>query len=108
MNGDDYQMTAICAVAGVAFAVAGITMLIGMFVCCCCKAPAPEEPIYMKPQTPQPIYAAPAPQPAMMMYPEVASDHALHLCFACSGTHVMSFDWRRSVLDSSRGRCYGE
>eukprot|EP00802_Teleaulax_amphioxeia_P008117 Tamp_08125.p1 GENE.Tamp_08125~~Tamp_08125.p1 ORF type:complete len:619 (+),score=31.91 Tamp_08125:192-1859(+) len=71
-SGDEYQMTATVACAGVAFTVAGLTMLIGMFVCCCCKAPAPEEPVYVKPQpvmmTPQPVYAAPAPQPAMMMY----------------------------------------
>ena len=100
-SGDEYQMTATVACAGVAFTVAGLTMLIGMFVCCCCKAPAPEEPVYVKPQpvmmTPQPVYAAPAPQPAMMMYPEVATDHALHLRLACSGTCLTPFDRRRSV-----------
>jgi hypothetical protein len=48
--GNEYRIAATMACAGVAFAIAGFTMLIGMFVCCCCKAPAPEEPMPVKNQ----------------------------------------------------------
>lgn len=96
----DHQIQATAIVAGVAFVVAGFTQLIGMFVCCCCKAPAPQKTVYQAPmpvQTimmePQPIYATPAPQPAMMMmYPEVllrssplTSWHDSKLCLFING-----------------------
>ena len=83
-GGSDHQIKATAIIAGVAFVIAGLTQLIGMFVCCCCKAPTPQKEVYraqpvqtmMMQQpimlTPQPVYATPAPEPAMMiMYPEV-------------------------------------
>jgi hypothetical protein len=100
MRTGDHQIQATAIVAGVAFVVAGFTQLIGMFVCCCCKAPAPQKTVYQAPmpvQTimmePQPIYATPAPQPAMMMmYPEVllrssplTSWHDSKLCLFING-----------------------
>ena len=44
ISGEEYQITATAACAAVAFIIAGLTMLIGMFICCCCKAPSEPEP----------------------------------------------------------------
>ena len=38
-SGDEYQITGTVGAASAAYGMAGFIMLVGMFVCCCCKAP---------------------------------------------------------------------
>ena len=109
-RGSDHQIKATAIIAGVAFVIAGLTQLIGMFVCCCCKAPAPQKQVYRAQpvqtmmMTPQPVYAAPAPQPAMIMYPEVLRRSSPLTTLACFQASLMPVDQRKRLPGNRRRR----
>jgi hypothetical protein len=44
-GGDEFQVTASAAMAGLACLIAGLCMFAGMFVCCCCKASPVDDPV---------------------------------------------------------------
>lgn len=49
-TGDEYQVAASAAVAGLACLIAGLSMLVGMLACCCCKASPVEDPVPVQKQ----------------------------------------------------------
>ena len=63
-TGDEHQVAASAAVAGLACLIAGLCMFVGMFVCCCCKASVDEDPV-------------PVPRP--VRYSEVTMSHVLNV-----------------------------
>lgn len=90
-NGDEYRIAATCACAGVAFVLAGFTMLIGMFVCCCCKAPAPEAPMPVKYQVPSSFRAT------HDAFYATHSFHATHVILLMRVKHLRPCLWTQSA-----------